>query len=82
VPAEGEETVDELSSPGAADSRVNLNTADAATLETLPRIGPALAGRIIDWRDQHGRFTSVDDLLAVAGIGEKLLSGLRDQVTV
>jgi competence protein ComEA len=82
VPAKGEETVDEPSSPGAADSRVNLNTADAATLETLPRIGPALAGRIIEWRDQYGRFTSVDDLLAVAGIGEKMLSGLRDHVTV
>jgi len=61
---------------------VNLNTADSGALETLPRIGPALASRIIAWREQNGRFTSVDDLLAVPGIGAKLLEGLRDAVTV
>lgn len=66
----------------AGDSRVNLNTADAAALDTLPRIGPALAARIVAWRDQNGRFTSVDDLLAVPGIGEKMLESLRDLVTV
>lgn len=68
------------SAPG--DTRVNLNTADAAALDTLPRIGPALAARIVAWRDQNGRFTSVDDLLAVPGIGDKMLEGLRDLVTV
>lgn len=66
----------------AADGRVNLNTADVAALDTLPRIGPAIAQRIIDWRDQNGRFTSVDDLLAVPGIGDKMLEALRDLVTV
>jgi competence protein ComEA len=64
------------------DDRVDLNTADQAALETLPRIGPALAARIIAWRDDNGRFGSVDDLLAVPGIGEKLLAGLRDGVRV
>lgn len=68
--------------PDAGDGRIDLNTADAAALETLPRIGPALASRIIAWRDDHGRFTSVDDLLAVSGIGEKMLAGLRDLVRV
>lgn len=66
----------------AGDGRVNLNTADESELDTLPRIGPAIAQRIIEWRDQHGRFTSVDDLLAVPGIGEKMLTALRDLVTV
>lgn len=81
VPRVGESA----SAPGpqaAADGRVNLNTADAAALEELPRIGPALAERIIAWRDDNGRFTSVDDLLAVPGIGDKMLSSLRDLVTV
>lgn len=66
----------------ASDGVVNLNTADQAALETLPRIGPALAQRIIDWRDENGRFRSVDDLLAVPGIGEKLLAGVREKVRV
>jgi competence protein ComEA len=66
----------------AGDGRVNLNTADAAALDTLPRIGPALAERILRWREDNGRFTSVDDLLAVPGIGEKMLESLRDLVTV
>lgn len=71
--------------PGAAppgDDRIDLNTADQAALETLPRIGPAIAERIISWREENGRFRSVDDLLAVPGIGEKLLAGLRDGVRV
>lgn len=64
------------------DDRIDLNTADLAALETLPRIGPALAQRILDWRDENGRFASIDDLLAVPGIGEKLLAGIRDGVRV
>lgn len=70
----------EASAP--TDGRIDLNTADQAALETLPRIGPALAQRIIAWRDENGRFASVDDLLAVPGIGEKLLAGIRDGVRV
>lgn len=66
----------------AGDDKVDLNTADQAALETLPRIGPALAERIIAWRDENGRFQSVDDLLAVPGIGEKLLEGIRDGARV
>ena len=61
---------------------VNINTADAAALETLPGIGPALASRIIAWREANGGFHAVDELLAVSGIGQKTLDGLRDQVTV
>ena len=64
------------------DDRIDLNTADQAALETLPRIGPAIAERIIAWREENGRFQSVDDLLAVPGIGEKLLEGIRDAVRV
>ncbi|UWF76677.1 MULTISPECIES: ComEA family DNA-binding protein [Microbacterium] len=67
---------------GATGGLLDLNTADAAALETLPRIGPALAARIVSWREENGRFTSVDDLLAVPGIGEKLLDGIRDLVRV
>lgn len=65
-----------------ADGLIDLNAADQDALETLPRIGPALAERIILWREENGRFRSVDDLLAVPGIGEKLLDGIREQVRV
>lgn len=69
--------------PGAtADGRVNLNTADVTALDTLPRVGPALADRIIAWRETNGSFTAVEDLLNVAGIGDRTLEGLRDLVTV
>lgn len=66
----------------AADGRVNLNTADAAQLETLPRVGPALAERIIAWREANGGFRQVDDLRSVSGIGDKTFDGLREHVTV
>ena len=66
----------------AGDGRINLNTASAADLDGLPRIGPAMAERIVAWRDTNGRFTSIEDLLAVPGIGEKTLESLRALVTV
>jgi competence protein ComEA len=65
-----------------ADGLVHLNTADVAALDTLPRIGPALAQRIIDWREANGPFTSVDQLLDVAGIGDAVFSGLADLVAL
>lgn len=64
------------------DTILDLNAADAAALEQLPRIGPALAQRIVDWRTAHGRFASVDQLLQVSGIGAKTLDGFRDRIRV
>jgi competence protein ComEA len=81
VPAVGEQPTTGTGAV-AADRTVNLNTADATALETLPRIGPAMAQRILDWREKNGRFASVDDLLDVPGIGSATLDGLRDLVTI
>jgi competence protein ComEA len=61
---------------------VDLNTASAEQLDALPGVGPVLAGRILDWRAQHGRFSSVDELGEVSGIGEKVLANLRPMVRV
>jgi competence protein ComEA len=80
VPAIGEVAA---GAPGTAvGGKVNINTADAATLDTLPRVGPAMAARIIEWRETNGRFSSVEDLMNVTGIGDKTFEGLKDLVTV
>ena len=67
---------------GVGGGKVNLNTADLTTLETLPRVGPAMAQRIIDWRTSKGRFSSVEDLMSVTGVGDKTFEQLKDLVTV
>ena len=61
---------------------VNVNTAAAEELERLPGVGPALARAIIDYREAHGAFTSIDELTNVSGIGAAKLEGFRDDVTL
>lgn len=69
-------------SASSRDPRININTATLQDLETIKGIGPAKAQKIIDYRNQHGRFSSVDDLLHVSGIGSKTLASIRDFITV
>ncbi|HYG92917.1 MAG TPA: helix-hairpin-helix domain-containing protein, partial [Nocardioides sp.] len=61
---------------------VNLNLATPAELETLPDVGPVTAAAIVAWRDEHGGFTSVEQLLEVVGIGEVTLASIAPHVTV
>lgn len=67
---------------GGSSTRINLNTATAAELDTLPRVGPVLAERIIQWRADHGNFSRVEDLDAVPGIGPAMMAALLDLVSV
>jgi competence protein ComEA len=69
-------------STGTAPQLVNVNTAAAEELETLPGIGEVLAAAIISYREEHGPFTSVDQLVDVSGIGDATLEEIRDLVTV
>ncbi len=79
VPAIGEAPA---AGPAGVPGKVNLNTADAALLDTLPGVGPATAAKILAWREQNGRFESIEDLLDVGGIGQAKFESLRDLVTV
>jgi competence protein ComEA len=65
-----------------AGGPVDLNTAGAAELEALPGVGPVLAQRILDHREQHGPFGAVEELEDVPGIGPAIYDGLADSVTV
>ncbi len=66
----------------APDQPVDLNTADAAALETLPGIGPGLAERIVEFRDANGPFASLDDLLDVTGTSPRLIEELQPYALV
>ncbi len=68
--------------PTGAAGTVNLNTASQTELESLPGVGPVTAKSILDWRQRNGRFTSVDQLTEVDGIGPARLEKLRDKVIV
>ena len=67
---------------GDPTQAINLNTATAEDLEELPGVGPVLAGRIVDYRTQHGGFRSVEQLRDVSGIGPKRFADLKDRVRV
>lgn len=82
VPRRGEGPPGAGGAGGGDGGPLDLNTATAAQLETLPGIGPVLAARIVDYREQHGRFRSVRDLLKVAGIGPKKFASIEPHVRV
>ncbi|MCD4534485.1 helix-hairpin-helix domain-containing protein [Nocardioides sp. cx-169] len=67
---------------GAAPPLVSLNAADQAELETLPEVGPVTAQAILAWRDEHGGFSSVEELLEVDGIGDATLARIAPYVTI
>ncbi len=66
----------------APKGRVNINTASASELEILPRIGPKVAQRIVDFRTKNGNFKKVEDIMKVQGIGEKVFDQIKDLITV
>lgn len=87
VPKEGEipaqvSGADVVAGQGGAERKININTATAAELDTLPGVGPAIAQRIIDYRTDHGPFRSVADLQKVSGIGAARYEQIKDMVMI
>lgn len=70
------------SSSQSEQGKINLNTADASRLETLPGIGPAKAQAILEYRDQVGAFKTIEDMKDISGIGEKTFEKLKEHITV
>jgi len=70
-----------LARPLAPGEKIDLDRADVTEITRLPRVGPALAQRIVAWRAQHGAFGSLERLDSVPGIGPKLLEAIRPFVT-
>jgi comEA protein len=62
--------------------KVNINTAPASELESLPRIGPKVAQRIVDYRTKNGNFKKIEEIMKVQGIGEKVYEQIKDLITV
>ena len=85
VPKKGEEISPPqnvtLPQSNEKDGKININTADATTLQTLPGIGPQKADAIIRFREENGPFKKIEDLMKVSGIGEKTFEKLKEQIT-
>lgn len=62
--------------------KINVNTADAETLATLPGIGPSKAHSILSYREEKGRFQTIDDVRNINGIGDKTFEKIKDSITV
>jgi competence protein ComEA len=90
VPAQGEAAApvplvsggSEAAAPAAGDGKININTAGVAELDSLPRIGPATAQRIIEYRSANGPFAAIEDIQNVKGVGPATFSDLQDKISV
>jgi len=64
------------------DRKININTASSVELQELPHVGEKVAQRIIDFREQNGKFKKVEEIMKVRGIGEKTFEKIKDLITV
>ena len=67
---------------GGSGELVNINTADEKALDTLPGIGPAMAKRIIEYRETEGLFQSIEDIKKIRGIGDAKFEKLKDKICI
>ncbi len=67
---------------GLTNSKININQADSTALQEIPGVGPATADKIIQYRDDNGRFQTIEDIKNVSGIGEKTFEKMKDKICV
>lgn len=67
---------------GSGSDLININTGNQAELEKIPGVGPVTAQKIIDYREKHGDFQSIEDMKNIGGIGEKTFEKMKDKITV
>ena len=67
---------------GISGGRININTADVTLLQQLTGVGPVTAQKIVDYREQNGKFQSIEDLKNVSGIGDKTFEKMKDDITI
>lgn len=79
---DGSENTNSSQSKSTKSSKININTATQAELESLPGIGPSTATKIINYRKENGRFNSIEDIKKVSGIGDSKYSQIKDFVTI
>ena len=85
IPFVGEEISSEVRSFLSGeenDAKVNINSADQSLLETLPGIGPSKSKKIIEYREVHGSFKSIEEIMNISGIAEKTFESLKDLITI
>jgi len=72
----------ETTSSESSSGKININRADSAKLQEIPGVGPATAQKIIEYREQNGKFKSIEDIKNVSGIGSKTFESLKEYITV
>ena len=68
--------------PRSGDGKININTASQTELTDLPGVGNTISARIVEYRQQHGDFRSIDDIMNVSGIGERRFEAIKDLITI
>lgn len=74
-------TAYETETGSTGSGKININTADSEELQTLDGVGPVTAEKIIDYREENGQFSSIEDIKNVSGIGDKTFEKLKDDIT-
>lgn len=82
LPGSSQATATPVSSSNSNGDLININTATLSELDSLPGIGPSLAQRIIDYREENGAFSTIEEIMDVSGVGPSTFENIKDLITV